>query len=88
MLFDIVYYHKYFQRLRDYVVNPSNFIGKKIWYDDFIDTKSNFFPREPEQPTRFQLFKQQRNSQPNPMQQQTQASGAVHWGELSRRPGL
>nr|WP_229202929.1 M1 family metallopeptidase [Arcicella rosea] len=35
-----------------------------------IDTKSNVFPREPEEPTRFQVFKQSRQSQPNPMQQQ------------------
>ncbi len=35
-----------------------------------IDTKTNFFPREPEEPTRFQVFKQTRPSQPNPMQQQ------------------
>ncbi len=42
-----------------------------------IDTKSNFFPREPEQPTRFQVFKAQRQAQPNPMQQQKQAAGAV-----------
>jgi hypothetical protein len=42
-----------------------------------IDTKSNVFPREPEQPTRFQVFKQQQRSQPNPMQQQKQAGAAV-----------
>jgi hypothetical protein len=43
-----------------------------------IDTKSNSFPREPEQPTRFQVFKQNRPAQPNPMQQQKQVqAGAV-----------
>lgn len=43
-----------------------------------IDTKSNSFPREPEQPTRFQVFKQNRPAQPNPMQQQKQVqAGAI-----------
>lgn len=43
-----------------------------------IDTKSNVFPREPEEPTRFQVFKQSRQSQPNPMQLQKQTqSGAI-----------
>ena len=42
-----------------------------------IDTNNNAFPREPEQPTRFQVFKGQRQSMPNPMQQQKQAAGAV-----------
>jgi hypothetical protein len=42
-----------------------------------IDTSNNAFPREPEQPTRFQVFKGQRQSMPNPMQQQKQAAGAV-----------
>ncbi|PWK21398.1 hypothetical protein LV89_03691 [Arcicella aurantiaca] len=36
-----------------------------------IDTKTNSFPREPEEPTRFQVFKQTRPAQPNPMQQQS-----------------
>ncbi len=35
-----------------------------------IDTEDNAFPREPAQPTRFQVFKGQRPPQPNPMQQQ------------------
>jgi Peptidase family M1 domain len=35
-----------------------------------IDTEDNAFPREPEQPSRFQVFKGQRPPQPNPMQQQ------------------
>ena len=36
-----------------------------------IDTSDNAFPREPEQPTKFQLFKQRAGggSQPNPMQE-------------------
>ncbi|MEA5257320.1 M1 family metallopeptidase [Arcicella aquatica] len=43
-----------------------------------IDTKSNVFPREPEEPTRFQVFKQSRQAQSNPMQLQKQAqSGAI-----------
>jgi hypothetical protein len=42
-----------------------------------INTEDNAFPREPEQPTRFQVFKGQRPSMPNPMQQQKQAAGAV-----------
>ncbi len=42
-----------------------------------IDTEDNAFPREPEQPSRFQVFKAQRQAQPNPMQQQKQAAGAV-----------
>ena len=34
-----------------------------------IDTSNNVFPREPEQPTRFELFKSNRRSAPNPMQE-------------------
>ena len=36
-----------------------------------IDTKTNIFPREPEEPTRFQVFKQGRPASSNPMQQQS-----------------
>ena len=45
-----------------------------------IDTKSNIFPREPEQPTRFQVFKQNRPAQPNPMQLQKQTQGGAIQG--------
>jgi Peptidase family M1 domain len=45
-----------------------------------IDTKTNVFPREPEEPTRFQVFKQNRPSQPNPMQQQKQPQGGAVQG--------
>jgi hypothetical protein len=41
-----------------------------------IETEDNVFPREPEQPSRFQVFKGQRQPQSNPMQQQ-QKAGAV-----------
>ncbi len=34
-----------------------------------IDTSNNYYPRQADQPSRFQLFKQQRRSAPNPMQQ-------------------
>lgn len=34
-----------------------------------IDTSDNVFPREPEQPTKFQLFKGRQGGQPNPMQE-------------------
>jgi hypothetical protein len=45
-----------------------------------IDTEDNGFPREPEQPSRFQVFKGQRPSQPNPMQQQKQSQGGAVQG--------
>lgn len=45
-----------------------------------IDTKSNVFPREPEEPTRFQVFKQSRQAQSNPMQLQKQAQGGAIQG--------
>ncbi|WP_337041739.1 M1 family metallopeptidase [Emticicia sp. 17c] len=57
---------------------------KKFTLDPFyeiadIDTANNSFPREPEQPTKFQAFKQRSffSQQPNPMQQakQNQPSG-------------
>lgn len=49
-----------------------------------IDTANNAFPREPEQPTRFQAFKQRSFQQgPNPMQQakQNQPSGVQTSGK-------
>jgi hypothetical protein len=46
-----------------------------------VDTENNAFPRQPAQPTRFQLYRQQQRpgaGQPNPMQQQRQGQpGAV-----------
>ena len=45
-----------------------------------IDTKTNIFPREPEQPTRFQVFKQTRPASTNPMQQQKTAGGSAVQG--------
>jgi Peptidase family M1 domain len=45
-----------------------------------IDTEDNAFPREPTQPTRFQVFKGQRPPQPNPMQQAQPKSGSAVQG--------
>jgi Peptidase family M1 domain len=43
-----------------------------------IDTSDNSFPRQPEQPTRFQLFKAQGGKATNPMQEaQKQKAGAI-----------
>jgi hypothetical protein len=62
-------------------VIPTNKKVTKWTLDPFleiadIDTDDNAFPKEPEQPSRFQVFKGQRPVQANPMQQQ-QKSGAV-----------
>lgn len=62
---------------------------KKFTLDPFyeiadIDTANNAFPREPEQPTKFQAFKQRAFQQgPNPMQQakQNQPSGVQTSGK-------
>jgi Peptidase family M1 domain len=45
-----------------------------------IDTDDNAFPREPAQPTRFQVFKGQRPPQPNPMQEAQKKSGSAVQG--------
>lgn len=47
-----------------------------------IDTSDNAFPREPEQPTKFELFKQNRRSAPNPMQeaQKAKSNGSAATG--------
>lgn len=46
-----------------------------------VDTQNNSFPRKPAEPTRFQVFKQQRASAaPNPMQLQKQQSGGAVQG--------
>ena len=45
-----------------------------------IDTDDNAFPREPEQPSRFQVFKGQRPPQPNPMQEAQKKSGSAVQG--------
>jgi Peptidase family M1 domain len=45
-----------------------------------IDTEDNAFPREPAQPTRFQVFKGQRPPQPNPMQDAQKKSGSAVQG--------
>jgi hypothetical protein len=56
---------------------------KKFTLDPFfeiadIDTANNAFPKEPEKPTKFQVFKQQaRQAAPNPMQQQRSQQSAV-----------
>jgi Peptidase family M1 domain len=56
---------------------------KKFTLDPFfeiadIDTANNAFPKEPEKPTKFQVFKQQaRQAAPNPMQQQRSQQAAV-----------
>ena len=43
-----------------------------------IDTSNNAFPKEPEKPTKFQVFKQQqRGGGPNPMQQQRNSQTAI-----------
>lgn len=39
---DIQDYHNFFKKLQEYDKNPSDFIEKKIWYDDFIALKKNF----------------------------------------------
>ncbi len=54
---------------------------KKFTLDPFleiadIDAANNSFPREPEQPTRFQLFKAGAPAATNPMQEARQSSGA------------
>lgn len=35
-------YKKYFARLKTYNDNPTNYVEKKIWYDDFINMKNSF----------------------------------------------
>jgi Peptidase family M1 domain len=45
-----------------------------------IDVNSNVFPREPEQPTRFQLFKSSGQRPPNPMQMQRLQQGSAVQG--------
>ena len=35
-------YIKFFDKLKDYNNNPNNYIGNKIWYDDFIDQQTSF----------------------------------------------
>jgi hypothetical protein len=42
-----------------------------------IDTSDNAYPREPEQPTKFQLYKNNRSSALNPMQEAKQSGGAA-----------
>jgi hypothetical protein len=77
-----------FERQRGEKVIPTDKKVAKWVLDPFyeiadIDTNNNAFPREPEQPTRFQVFKGQRQSMPNPMQQQKQAAGAVQGAKNS-----
>lgn len=36
-------YKKYFNKLREYSLEPWEFIGKNIWYDDIIGNKKYFF---------------------------------------------
>lgn len=43
-----------------------------------IDTENNAYPRQPSQPTRFQMFKQREFKRPlNPMQEQKSSQGAI-----------
>ena len=35
-------YHTFFNKLKQYDNNPTDFVDKKIWYDDFIALKKNF----------------------------------------------
>ena len=66
---------------------PTDKVVAKWTLDPFfeiadIDTDDNIFPREPEQASRFQLFKGQGNRTLNPMQVQKQLkSGAVQGGK-------
>lgn len=66
---------------------PTDKVVTKWTLDPFfeiadIDTDDNIFPREPEQASRFQLFKGQGNRTPNPMQVQKQLkAGAVQGGK-------
>jgi hypothetical protein len=45
-----------------------------------IDTSDNAYPREPQQPTKFQLYKDNRPSALNPMQEAKKASGGAATG--------
>ena len=36
-------YKDYFDKLQDYASNPSDFVGKNIWYDDFIWNRTYFY---------------------------------------------
>ena len=36
-------YENYFDKLQDYASNPSDFVGKNIWYDDFVWNRTYFF---------------------------------------------
>jgi hypothetical protein len=59
------------KRVTKFTLDPLNEIAD-------IDTANNTFPREPEKPTKFQVFKQQaRGGGSNPMQQQRSQQGAV-----------
>ncbi len=40
---DIISYDNYFDKLRDYSSEPSEFIGKSIWYDDLVANKQYFY---------------------------------------------
>jgi hypothetical protein len=40
---DIESYDNYFEKLRNYSEEPSEFIGKSIWYDDLIANKQYFY---------------------------------------------
>ena len=35
-------YIAFFEKLKQYNVNPTTYIGNKIWYDDFIDQQASF----------------------------------------------
>ncbi|MDR0650297.1 MAG: hypothetical protein LBG59_02580 [Candidatus Peribacteria bacterium] len=39
---DITAYQNFFKKIKTYKTNPQNFIGKDIWYEDFIANKNGF----------------------------------------------
>lgn len=41
---DISAYDKYFTKLESYKANPSTFVTKRIWHDDFVALKKSFSP--------------------------------------------
>ncbi|MGR3810627.1 M1 family metallopeptidase [Jiulongibacter sp. NS-SX5] len=58
------------KRVKKFILDPYQEIAD-------IDDSNNAYPREPEQPTRFQLYKRSRGSAPNPMQEARSAQEAA-----------
>ncbi|MFN3784524.1 MAG: M1 family metallopeptidase [Spirosomataceae bacterium] len=83
---EVVRYPAEIWRLNDQEISKTISTTKKVkkfvldpYYETAdIDTSNNAFPREPEQPTKFQLFKQRGyNPGPNPMQEAKKTQGAA-----------